>query len=212
MNMEATVAFQRQWQAPLRTFVPEHKLKDGKRTEEECLTMPGHEDGSAIPVPAIFMLVPGMPVVVNQSTLIAFRETEPGSKQFHLRLLELLAVSCHQIAVCLYNVTGRNHHHAEYDEWRDEPRDMSTWGSYRPPIAFTHGPYKAIEQYPHGLADVAAYWVEARIFGGIIVFDRGETEIEVDFPYILVEDITNPDIVASTSRMNGSWNGDLAHL
>lgn len=123
-------------------------------------------------------------VIDLPQTLLAFRDADPGSKQFYLRLLELLAVSCHQIAVYLYNIIERNHHHVEHERWRDEPPDknMEPWNTYRPPIAFTHGPYKAFEQYPHGLADVAAYWAEARIFGGIMVFDRGETESEVCAP------------------------------
>lgn len=33
--------------------------------------------------------------------------------------------------------------------------------------------------YPNGLADVVGYWAEARIFGGVVLFDRGESELEV---------------------------------
>ncbi|KAH7110628.1 integral membrane protein [Dactylonectria estremocensis] len=48
LNMEATLAFQRQWQAPLHIFVSEHKWKDGQPTEEEALMMLGHGDDSAM--------------------------------------------------------------------------------------------------------------------------------------------------------------------
>jgi hypothetical protein len=68
LNMEATLAFQGKQQALLRIFISEHKWKDGEPTEEEALMMLGHGDDSAIPVPAVFMFVPGMPVVVNQNT------------------------------------------------------------------------------------------------------------------------------------------------
>ncbi|KAM5354577.1 hypothetical protein ACJ41O_001224 [Fusarium nematophilum] len=68
LNIEATLAFQRQWQAPLRIFVSEHKWKDGQPTEEEALMMLGQGDDSAIPVPAMFKFFPGMPVIVNQNT------------------------------------------------------------------------------------------------------------------------------------------------
>lgn len=34
----------------------------------------------------------------------------------------------------------------------------------------------------NGLADVAAYWAELRIFGGVVLFDRGQTEEEVSKP------------------------------
>ncbi|KAL8369050.1 hypothetical protein RB599_004476 [Gaeumannomyces hyphopodioides] len=67
LNIEATLAFQRQRQAPLRIFVSKHEWKDGEPTEEEALMMLGHGDDSAIPVPAVFMFVPGMPVVVNHN-------------------------------------------------------------------------------------------------------------------------------------------------
>lgn len=102
-----------------------------------------------------------------------------GSKTFHLRLLELLAVSCHQIAVHLYRLDGVNHKHYDYQRWVDEPRDMSKWESYRDPTPFCHMAYTDVDQYPDGAADTAGYWAEAKIFGGVLVFDRGETELEV---------------------------------
>jgi hypothetical protein len=68
LNVEATLAFQKQWHAPLHIFVSEHKWKDGEPTEEEAVMMLGQGDDSAIPVPAVFMFVPGMPVVVNHNT------------------------------------------------------------------------------------------------------------------------------------------------
>jgi hypothetical protein len=66
--MEATLAFQRQRQSPVRIFVSEHRWKEGEPTEEEALMMLAHGDDGDIPVPAAFMFVPGMPVVVNRNT------------------------------------------------------------------------------------------------------------------------------------------------
>jgi hypothetical protein len=68
LNIEAVLSFQRQKQALLRIFISEHKWKDGQPTEEEALMIFNQGDDSSIPVPAIFMFVPGMPVVVNQNT------------------------------------------------------------------------------------------------------------------------------------------------
>ncbi|KAM4067920.1 PIF1-like helicase [Hirsutella rhossiliensis] len=51
-----------------RIFVSEHKWRDGTPTEEEAVLMLGQGDDSATPVPAVFLFVPGMPVVVNQNT------------------------------------------------------------------------------------------------------------------------------------------------
>jgi len=68
LNIEATLSFQKQHQAQLRIFVSEHKWKDGQPTEEEALMILNYGDDSSVPVPAIFMFVPGMPVVVNRNS------------------------------------------------------------------------------------------------------------------------------------------------
>lgn len=68
LNIEATIAFRKQHQAPLHIFVSEHKWKDGEPAEDEALMMLGQGDDSAIPVPGIFKFVPGMPIVVNRNT------------------------------------------------------------------------------------------------------------------------------------------------
>jgi hypothetical protein len=49
------------------------------------------------------------------------------------------------------------------------------------PSAFFHTSYTCFDQYPRGLVDVVGYWAEGQIFGGVVVFDRGETESEVCF-------------------------------
>jgi hypothetical protein len=68
LNFEGILSFQKQHQAPLRIFISEHKWKDGEPTEEEALMMLNQGDDSEILVPAIFMFVPGMPIVVNHNT------------------------------------------------------------------------------------------------------------------------------------------------
>jgi hypothetical protein len=68
LNIEATLSYQRQHDAQLRVFISEHKWKGGHPTEEEALMIMSYGDDSSVPVPAIFMFVPGMPVVVNRNT------------------------------------------------------------------------------------------------------------------------------------------------
>lgn len=46
-------------------------------------------------------------------------------------------------------------------------------------IAFAHPVYQDAENYPRGFADIAGYWAESKIFGGVVLFDRGEREQEV---------------------------------
>lgn len=40
------------------------------------------------------------------------------------------------------------------------------------PTLFNHPYYVDLEIYPEGLADIAGYWAEDRIVGGIVLFDR----------------------------------------
>ena len=68
LNVEAALAFQKQKQATMHIFLSDHRWKDGQPTEEEALMISGRGDDSSIPVPAFFMFVPGMPVVVNRNT------------------------------------------------------------------------------------------------------------------------------------------------
>lgn len=44
---------------------------------------------------------------------------------------------------------------------------------------FFHVDYMDYDQYPNGLADIAGYWAEDRIFGGVVLFDRGDSGAEV---------------------------------
>ncbi|KJZ70119.1 hypothetical protein HIM_10489 [Hirsutella minnesotensis 3608] len=68
LNMEASLAFRVQQRSTMRIFISEHKWKEELPTEEEAIMMLNQGDDSAIPVPAVFMFVAGMPVVVNHNT------------------------------------------------------------------------------------------------------------------------------------------------
>ncbi|KAI5459331.1 hypothetical protein BGZ63DRAFT_390730 [Mariannaea sp. PMI_226] len=115
--------------------------------------------------------------------LEAFQKTTPNTKEFNLRLIWLLVVACHQIAAYLYELDDGAHKHEVIKRWVEDRRSQGVNGQdpsgyYFPPIAFFHVEYTHSEQYPRGLADVAGYWAEGRIFGGVVVFDRGETDQE----------------------------------
>ncbi|KAL1868299.1 hypothetical protein Daus18300_006023 [Diaporthe australafricana] len=43
-----------------------------------------------------------------------------------------------------------------------------------PATLFLHTWYRDHAQYPHGAADVAGYWAENRVLGGVVLFDREE--------------------------------------
>ena len=50
-------------------------------------------------------------------------------------------------------------------------------------VNFYHTNYRRFEDYPFGLLNVVGYWAEAQIFGGVVLFERGESNYEV--PLIL---------------------------
>lgn len=58
-------------------------------------------------------------------------------------------------------------HYKQYSWRRKKTTPFSLWR------------YDDPEQYPDGNADIAAYWVEDQIFGGIVLFGRGESGTEV---------------------------------
>ena len=116
--------------------------------------------------------------------LVAFQNAPPGSETFNLRLIELVVVSCHQIGAYLFELDDGAHKHEVHDGWfamaLEEERTGKNRRAYRPQkAAFFHRFYEDSDQYPRGVADIAGYWAEGRIFGGVVVFDRGETEQEV---------------------------------
>jgi hypothetical protein len=70
LNMDAVLAFQRHHQKPVRIFLPQHRWGKPSTlpvTEEEATLMASVGDDSKICVPATFMFVPGMPVVVTKN-------------------------------------------------------------------------------------------------------------------------------------------------
>jgi hypothetical protein len=42
-----------------------------------------------------------------------------------------------------------------------------------------HEAYYDLQQYPNGVADVVGYWAEYHLFGGVVLFDRGESGTDV---------------------------------
>ena len=42
-----------------------------------------------------------------------------------------------------------------------------------------HNDYRRLEDDPFGLLDVVGYWAETQLFGGVLLFDRGESGSEV---------------------------------
>jgi len=100
-------------------------------------------------------------------------EEQQESQEFYMRLLEMLAVACHDFAADVYN---RNQPGLRAQERDAELLDYPTY--------FIHEDYGFYLQYPKGKADMVGYWAESKLFGGVVLFDRGESGTECKSVYI----------------------------
>lgn len=108
-----------------------------------------------------------------------------ASKAFHARLIELVVIALHQIAV---DLSKRDDLPLQSQQEIDtvtkcvivppklpavDPQDYAVTVPPRPTL-FNHPYYVDLEIYPEGLADIVWYWAEDRIVGGggIVLFDR----------------------------------------
>ncbi|KAK1764664.1 hypothetical protein QBC33DRAFT_546773 [Phialemonium atrogriseum] len=128
----------------------------------------------------------------DATLLQAYQDTSPGSRQFGIRLIEMTAVAIHQIAVALYQLDEKAHRgdidsvmnwvapieqYELHGRWETKPHFPPR------PSLFFHPDYLDHHQYPSGTADVAGYWAEDRIFGGVVLFDRGKSDMEAKEVY-----------------------------
>ncbi|CAM1503228.1 Fc.00g080040.m01.CDS01 [Cosmosporella sp. VM-42] len=125
----------------------------------------------------------------EKSLLRAYQNTKPNTEAFNLRLIELVVVACHHIGAYLYELDDGAHKHQVHQDWREKELPNSNDGKHKrgyllPHTAFFHRAYQYPDQYPRGLADVAGYWAEGKIFGGVVVFNRGESEEECNEMWI----------------------------
>ncbi|KAK4040023.1 hypothetical protein C8A01DRAFT_16072 [Parachaetomium inaequale] len=117
----------------------------------------------------------------------SYQKTSTNSTEFPLRLLQMAAIVCHDIAVYLYT---------EYDGGiRKSPLDFDPQVPVpRPPPGITLPPlpkmprrpaelfhefYMDWEHYPAGVADLVGYWAEYQLFGGVVLFDPGISKTKV---------------------------------
>lgn len=114
-------------------------------------------------------------------------------------LIEIAAMSVHQIAVLLFKLDRSRHKEDGIASWTPPKEDNvpGSWWYFNPdgppPTLFSHRWYTDYKQYPDGAADMAGFWAENRILGGVILFDRQTPES--DAVYI------HPDWNAVTYRI-----------
>ncbi|KAL1883252.1 hypothetical protein Daus18300_000310 [Diaporthe australafricana] len=88
-----------------------------------------------------------------------------GSRDFKGSLIEIIAVSVHQIPTYLHKLGLNLGNHAC-------PHNEDTGI----PTFLFHDYYKNIDQYPNGVAGAVGYWAEAEILGGVALFDRRQQQ------------------------------------
>jgi hypothetical protein len=90
----------------------------------------------------------------------------------------MLAGACHDIAALGYDNTKPG--------LRREGQDPDTILAALEgrPTDFMHEGYTAWQQYPKGISDMVGYLAEYRLFGGVVVFDRGESSVEVNLSLV----------------------------
>lgn len=112
-----------------------------------------------------------------------YQEVPAGSRASKLPLLELVAVAIHHIAAELFRLDGAFHKRdtpctsLKGDEGDDIRRCFPPWPTTFAVVGFTD-----TERFPAGIADVAGYWAEDVIFGGVVLFGRGESGTGVSNP------------------------------
>ncbi|KAM5354427.1 hypothetical protein ACJ41O_001076 [Fusarium nematophilum] len=141
---------------------------------------------------------------IDASLLADYRASSPGSRAFNIQLIELAALSVHEIAVQLYQMESMYHSDGNVVSWRPPEsyyiEYFTSASNYEKawPTLFRHAWYLDHQEYPHGLADVAGFWAESRIFGGVVLFDRRDPD---EFP-----DEAQPDSVwLHPSREEGTY-------
>lgn len=89
----------------------------------------------------------------------------------------MVAVAIHQTAVYLYKLDLNLGGHQYFATWEAPTSDVVFYKYYpdgKLPSLFFHKQYRDYDQYPDGVADIVGYWAEARILGGVVLFDRRE--------------------------------------
>ncbi|KAK3896599.1 hypothetical protein C8A05DRAFT_48409 [Staphylotrichum tortipilum] len=119
--------------------------------------------------------------------------------------------SVHQIAVWLYTRDLSRHKDDALGTWRPSEDAGRFYPATYPTTLFYHPWYHDYAHYPGGVADSVGYWAEARILGGVILFDRRDQEVVSDAEPNAI--YTHPDrskVIYRICRLLDSQKDELA--
>lgn len=136
---------------------------------------------SSVSFTPLRMLIPELILYdTKYKVLNRYQSVPVGSMASKLPLIELIAVAVHALAVQVFTeVDSGFHKHEKWlsDDYYDAVPIMMRHKKHTPFLLWLT--FDTQEQYPNGVADVAAYWAQDRIFGGVILFGRGKSGKEV---------------------------------
>ncbi|KAK2595339.1 hypothetical protein QQS21_006939 [Conoideocrella luteorostrata] len=114
----------------------------------------------------------------NSPLVHGFTGAAPGSRVFQALLVEMVARSLRQLGTKLHQlgVDAGSHANDGLASWIPLEEDVVWWCEHPdgqpPPTLFRHEWYCDYDQYPNGISDGVGFWAEARILGGVMLFDR----------------------------------------
>ncbi|KAJ5697997.1 hypothetical protein N7462_000002 [Penicillium macrosclerotiorum] len=123
-------------------------------------------------------------IMIDSDALQAYQNSPIGSERFILRFIEVVAIAIHHLATALSQKVDGGLNQPNPIEANRPPDVIFEDGSRMElkikahKTALFHPAYEFWEQYPDGIADIIGYWAEYRIFGGVVLFDRGQSELE----------------------------------
>ena len=98
---------------------------------------------------------------------------------FDLCLLEMIVISIHNLAIYIFKECHPN----------GGPHE-DNMGPNKVP-ALKHPQYDNYPQYPNDTVEVVGYFAETMMFGGVILFDRGDSGVEVLFQFPEIRNVSN---------------------
>ncbi|KAL2372433.1 hypothetical protein RJ035_007240 [Blastomyces gilchristii] len=115
-------------------------------------------------------------VLIKASSAERFQRStvQPSSADFQRGLLDLVVSMVHDLAVSIFEELHRS-------KYQNTPHQ----GPERPLLPdFRHPKYLQSYLYPHGPIELVGYWMETRLFGGVVVFEHGNPPGEPGAPWI----------------------------
>nr|KMM70960.1 hypothetical protein CPAG_07269 [Coccidioides posadasii RMSCC 3488] len=115
-------------------------------------------------------------VLIKASSAERFQRSavQPSSADFQRGLLDLVVSMVHDLAVSIFEEL----HRSKYQTTPHQGPERALLPDFR------HPKYLQSYLYPHGPIELVGYWMETRLFGGVVVFEHGNPLGEPGAPWI----------------------------